>query len=191
MNEKGRVRLEKVRGMRPPRIGPRQVVYRDRYQQIYRVAADFGEFTKEYFVRDCGERAGMVVVRDGSVLLVRQYRLLIDGLSLEVPGGRVDEGETAEAAAIRECMEETHLLCRDVKPLVRFQPGLDTIRNSTHLFYTDDFVEIGGSRGAANEVDGHVWIPLARCIDMVFAGTIVDSFSIVALLAYHSLMHRS
>ena len=176
--------------MRPPRIGPREIVYKDRYQQIYRVAADFGDFTKEYFVRDCGERAGVVVIREGSVLLVRQYRLLISGLSLEVPGGRVDEGETPEAAAIRECTEETRILCRDVKPLVSFQPGLDTAQNPTHLFYTKDFVETGAPRGAANEVDGHVWIPLARCIDMVFAVTIMDSLSIVALLAYQSRMHE-
>ena len=55
-----------------PRVGPREKVYENPYQQIYRVEADFGEFVKEYFVTDTGDRAGIVVVRNESVLLVRQ-----------------------------------------------------------------------------------------------------------------------
>lgn len=47
----------------------------------------------------------------------------------------------------------------------------------------------------AHEVHEHVWIPLPRCIEMVFAQQIVDSLSIVALsivalLAYHTLRAR-
>ena len=60
--------------MQSPRIGPRELVYENRFQQVYRVTADFGQFTKEYFINDTGQRAGIVAIRDGSVLLVRQYR---------------------------------------------------------------------------------------------------------------------
>src|SRR5712692_2294872 len=103
------------RPLQSPRIGPRELLYEDKYQQIYRVIADFGPFTKEYFVRDTGERAGVVVLSDDSVLLVRQYRLLLDDLSWEIPGGKVDDGETPKEAAIRECLEETGVLCHNVK----------------------------------------------------------------------------
>jgi len=39
----------------------------------------------------------------------------------------------------------------------------------------------------AYDPDRRIWIPLSRCIEMVFAQQIVDSLSIVALLAYHAL----
>lgn len=104
--------------MHSPRIAYREVVYEDRFQKIYGVTADFGGFTKEYFVRDSGQRAGVVVVREKSVLLVRQYRLLIGRLSWEIPGGKVDEGQTPEAAAVRECLEETGVRCGNFKPLL-------------------------------------------------------------------------
>lgn len=177
-------------GASAPRIGPREVVYANAHQQVYRVAADFGAYRKEYFVTDYGRRVGLVVLRGESVLLVRQYRLLIERLSWEIPGGRVDEGETFEAAAVRECREETGIVCRRLKPLLSFHPGLDTLHNPTQLFFTDEFAEIAAHDRHAGEVDHHVWLPLARCLEMIREQQIVDSLSIVALLAYHCLVAR-
>lgn len=171
-----------------PRIGAREVVYENPHQQVYRVPVDFGAYRKEYFVTDYGRRVGLVVVRDGSVLLVRQWRLLIERVSWEIPGGRVDDGETLEAAAVRECREETGIVCRGLKPLLSFHPGLDTLHNPTQLFFTADFAEIGDYDRHAGEVDHHAWLPLTRCVEMIREQQIVDSLSIVALLAYHTLV---
>ena len=165
----------------------REVIYEDRYQQIYRVRAKVGDVTKEYVVRDSGRRAGLVLAERGSVLLVRQYRLLIDRLSWEIPGGGVNEGETPLDAAIRECLEETGFLAKNLKPLLSYQLGLDTLHNPTHLYYTEDFVASQGEHTDPHEVVQHEWVPLERCIEMIFEGAIADSFSIVALLSYRSL----
>jgi ADP-ribose diphosphatase len=43
---------------------------------------------------------------DGRVVLIRQFRAAIDRELWEVPAGSLDEGESAEAAAKRECEEE-------------------------------------------------------------------------------------
>jgi ADP-ribose pyrophosphatase len=44
---------------------------------------------------------------DGRVVLIRQYRAPIDRELWEVPAGSVDRGEPPDAAAKRECEEET------------------------------------------------------------------------------------
>ena len=176
--------------MHAPQIGQRQVLYQDRYQQIYKVTADFGSFTKEYFVRDSGKRVGLVVVQGDSVLLVEQYRLLINGLSWEIPGGRVDDGEAPEAAAVRECLEETGVRCFNPRPLISYHAGLDTNYNPTDIFCSDEVAQRYEPESIhVQEVSSWEWVPLDRCIAMISESEIMDSFSIVALLAYQTL-HR-
>ena len=174
-----------------PNIGPWEPVYKNKNQQVYRVDADFGDFKKEYFVNDTGHRAGIVAVQDGLVLLVRQYRLLINRLSWELPGGRVDEGESPEDAAVGECLEETGVRCLDPRPLVFYHTGLDTGYNPTHLFYSSQIAkELEPQHAHPNEVSGSEWVPLSHCIEMIAEQEIVDSFSMLALLVYKTLVDR-
>ena len=42
-----------------------------------------------------------------SILLQKQFRPPIDAVTIEVPAGLLDEGETAEECAVRELREET------------------------------------------------------------------------------------
>ena len=174
--------------MNIPIISAKKIVYQDKNRQIYRVEADFGATSKEYLVSDSGKRAGLVVVQGDAILLVRQYRLLINRLSWEIPGGKVEDRESAEVAAIRECLEETGLRCRDLKPLLNFHPGLDAWYNPTALFYSDQFDEVVNNPSDPLEVEEQVWVPLSHCIQMILDQEIVDSFSIVALLAYNTLL---
>ena len=46
------------------------------------------------------------VANDGRIVLIRQYRAPLGRMMWEFPAGSLDEGETAEAAARRECEEE-------------------------------------------------------------------------------------
>lgn len=174
-----------------PRVGTREVVYSNSRQQVYKVRLDFGGFTKEIFVTDYGERIGVVVEGPDGILLTRQYRHLIDRVSWEIPGGKVDQGESLEEAARRECMEETGICCRELKPLLMFHPGLDTLHNPTHLFHTREFEEKAGVGVIHdNEVCGHDWIPVDKCIAMIATREIVDSLSVIALLSYHTFVKQ-
>ena len=173
-----------------PAIGQREVVYENKYQRIARVPVQFDGYRKELFVNSYGKRVGLVLVRNGEILLVRQWRLLVQDLALEIPGGRVDEGETPEQAAIREGLEETALRCRELKSLLYYHPGLDTFDNPTYLFYSDAFEEVSRDHLHAHEVTDHVWIPLPKCIEMIFSGKIVDSMTIAALLAYKTRLEN-
>ncbi len=173
-----------------PKIGPREVVYQNPYQEIYRVTAQFDTFSKDIYVLDCGQRVGVVIARGNDVLLVRQYRLLINDLALEIPGGKVDANETPEAAACREALEETCLSCRNIKPLVYFHPGLDTCDNPTFMFLADEFEEVPEENLDSREVSDRIWVNYEECIRMIFSGKIVDSLTVAALLAYYTRRHH-
>jgi 8-oxo-dGTP pyrophosphatase MutT (NUDIX family) len=164
-------------------LGPRRIVYRNRYHHIYRQTADFGDFKKEYFVNKYRPRAAVVAERDGMILLVRQYRLIIDGLSWEIPGGQVDEGESPAKAAARECIEEAGVRCRALRPLVFFHTGVDNLYNPTHVFYSRDCA-VARNIEDRHEVERLAWVPIGRCRKMLRDGKIIDGLSVTALLAY-------
>ena len=155
------------------------IVYEDRYKKIEKIIAKFDGFSKEYFVSDFGEKAAVLVFRNNCVLLTRQYRLLINKLSYEVPGGKVDNGENPENTAIRECFEETGVRCSNLKPLITYDPDLEYTRNHTHVFYTHD------TEDAQTQLLGkHKWLPFTDCLKMIEQGIIADSLSIITILAY-------
>ncbi|MCE9613650.1 MAG: NUDIX hydrolase [Lentisphaerae bacterium] len=161
-----------------------ECLHRNPVQTILRVTGTFDGGPREFFVSHSGERAGMVAVRGGDVLLVRQYRLLVDGPAWEIPGGRVDDGETAEAAAVRECFEETGVTCRQPRLLAFYLPGLDGSHNPTHIYASDrteDGVAPGGGH-AHREIAAKAWIPLDEALQMIAERRIVDCLTMVALL---------
>jgi len=182
------VRLDSA-AQRLRRISAPRVVYRNRYHRVYRLSATFDGVRKEYFVTDYGARAGSVVVSGECVLLVRQYRLLIDRMSWEIPGGKVGPGETPMLAAARECLEETGVRCHKLRPLLTFQPGLDTLRNPTYLFYTHRFTAVRRCANVSESVES-AWFPIQRCIEMVEKQKIIDSLSIIALLCYRTIIQK-
>jgi ADP-ribose pyrophosphatase len=60
--------------------------------------------------------------RDGRVILIRQFRGALDRELWEVPAGSVDSGESADAAARRECEEEIGLAPHRVTRVGSFYP---------------------------------------------------------------------
>ena len=60
---------------------------------------------------------------DGMVLLVRQYRASVDRSLWEIPAGGVEEGESPDSAAARECEEETGLRPGRVERLRSLYPA--------------------------------------------------------------------
>lgn len=113
-------------------------------------AADFGVFRvdrlkmkdgegkerRDFFTFACREWCNVVAVTEAQELvLVWQYRLGTDALSLEIPGGVVDPGESLLEAARRELIEETGYEATDLELLcaVEANPALQNNRCHTYL----------------------------------------------------------
>ena len=62
------------------------------------------------------------VPEPGKVMLIRQYRYAVNAYLWELPAGSVDDGETPEAAARRECHEEIGLVPSTVVRLSAMLP---------------------------------------------------------------------
>ena len=167
---------------RPSQLSKPKTIFQNKYIKLYSVIADFDDGKREYFISDRGERCGVIIINNQSILLVRQYRYLINDLSWEIPGGGVGKRENPETAARREAMEEAGVECGALEPFFSYQQGVDTTFNPTHLFVTKNSTV---SEGLFNsETDKRQWFKFSVALDMVIDGTIKDSMTILAILLY-------
>lgn len=169
--------------MRRKRTEDRGVVYVNAFMKIRHSHVEFETHSKEYFVIEFGPRAGVILRKHGSILLVRQYRFLVDELSWELPGGTVDVGEDLQTGARRECAEETGIKCLRLEQLLVYYPGLDNLDNRTTIFLCDCFNDSDAFSASPSEVCGLEWVPLADAMRMIREGRILDAMTIAGLQA--------
>ena len=74
-------------------------------------------------------------------MTVSQFRFGVRRLSLEIPAGLVDPGETPLQAAVRELDEETGYTARDWKPLGWSFANPAFLDNRVHNFLATDAVK--------------------------------------------------
>jgi ADP-ribose pyrophosphatase len=60
---------------------------------------------------------GVAAFRDGKLCLVRQYRVALGQMTLEIPAGKLEMGEEPVTCAARELTEETGLVADELVPL--------------------------------------------------------------------------
>jgi len=86
---------------------------------------------KEYeFVERNNKQKAVVIIgeREGSILLIKQYRVPICNYIVEFPAGLVEEEEKIEDAALRELLEETGYngKIKEISPITYTSAGLTT-----------------------------------------------------------------
>ena len=118
-----------------------------------------------------------------TVLLLRQYRYAAGGEIWEVPAGKLDVGETLEACARRELEEETGYRAGRLEHTgdLLTTPGFTDERIG--LFAAHE-LETGRLAHGRHEVIEVHPIPLARALEMIDGGELLDAKSIAAL--YHA-----
>ncbi|MBF0522021.1 MAG: NUDIX hydrolase [Candidatus Omnitrophica bacterium] len=176
--------------MRKPKTKSNKIIHQNPYGRVSRVTMDFGKRQKDFYVAEFDERVGIVVIRNNMVLLVRQYRVLINRDSWEIPGGGVKPGETPAKAIVRECYEETGVRCKNIKPLLFYQETLESVHTPTHLFHATDFTEDKDFSPDPEEIFEKRWFSFRQCLSMIKKGEMLDSFTILALLAYQALISK-
>jgi ADP-ribose diphosphatase len=135
-----------------------------------------------YFNLDFRKLAvGVVPRRPGEILLIRQYRFLVDQFVWAIPSGGVEKGEDLEAAARRELREETGYQEKRLARLHAYYPSYGCGNQEFHLFEA----EVEGSAPArfdSNEVLDVRWHSHAEVKRMALGEEILDGLSLAPLL---------
>lgn len=118
---------------------------------------------------------------DPQVLLIRQYRYAADGYLLEIPAGRLDNGEDPADCARRELKEETGCSAEAVDYLFTMYttPGFTDER--IHLFMATGLVA-GETKHEADEFLAVEPMLLSQALELIETGEIKDAKTALGLL---------
>lgn len=125
--------------------------------------------------------AGVCVIRDGMMCLVRQYRVALGRMTLEIPAGKIDPNEDPAVCAARELLEETGLVAEQLVPIAvsRSAPGFTN--EATRIFYAQGVSQHPAAPDADEFVDV-VWLPVEDVVCAVRAGIIEDAKTVISAL---------
>ena len=146
-----------------------------------------GKEAKREIVSHGGAVCIVPLMEDGTVLLVKQFRLAAGKVLLEVPAGTLEKDEDPDACALRELEEETGYKAANLRPLFTtfVAPGY-----STELIHA--YLATGLTKTQTNFDEGEdlelVTMPLEDAEQLVLSGEVQDAKTIASLLVARRVM---
>lgn len=108
-----------------------------------------GHIVEDYYVLEYSNWVNAVALtEDNKILMVHQYRHAAEIVSLEIPGGVIDDGELPEQAIRRELLEETGYQFDDFEQLCVVYANPSTANN-----YTTCYLAKGGKKVQDQHLD--------------------------------------
>ena len=126
----------------------------------------------------------ILVLKDDQVLLVKQYRAVIDRYTLEIPAGKAKINEDLYACGLRELEEETGFTSTCLHPLCNIVSTPGFCDESIQLYWTKDILPVSSPLAMDEDEDINlVWMPLKEAYQRILDQKIHDAKTIVAIQA--------
>lgn len=166
-----------------------EVLFEGRVIRVERetVTLENGHATTIEAVRHRGSVVILAQPSPDRIVLIRQYRPVIQRWIWELPAGSLDAGEAPERAVVRECEEEIGLTPRRVTRLASWYPTPGFCDEIMHFYRCEELVTPAGP--VAQDEDEQIEpaiVSLAELRAMIGDGRVMDMKTVVAL----SLLRR-
>jgi len=123
----------------------------------------------------------VAITSEQKILMVKQYRFGIGKVTVEVPGGFIDKGETDLVAAQRELSEETGYTTSNWKPLGRIESNPVFVNSYVHHWLAEGVEKTAIIKLDEGEDIEIVALSLTEIKTLVQNGTIAHPHTISAL----------
>lgn len=162
----------------------RKIIYESDWVSLYldKVQMPAGYVIESYHrLHYSHDSVAVVIVNEkDEIMMIQSKRYTTQRLEWEIPAGRVEENESPEDAARRECMEETGCTLKDLTYLCCQNPSNGMSDLKIHVFGSR--VDTENMHYDENEVQQKCWIPKAQVLDMLKTNQTWCGVSMLSLL---------
>ncbi len=151
------------------------------------VTAVKGQAYRE-IVEHNGAVAMIAVTEKGDMVMVKQFRYAMGRVSLEIPAGKIDEGETDPAGtAARELKEETGYTAKTIRRLGQIVPSTAYCEEVIHIYLMTDIIP-GEQNLDEDEAVEVVEIPFDEVYEMAAHGKLEDAKTLAGVMMAKELL---
>lgn len=123
------------------------------------------------------------------IYMVRQYRKPIEKVTLELPAGKLDEGEDPAICAARELKEETGLEASEIKHLTSIYSTPGFSNEILHIYLATGLKE-GTAHADEDEFVSCEKYDITELINMIINNGITDAKTIVGILMADKIINH-
>lgn len=137
-----------------------------------------------FFAISAPEWVVIIPVYQGNFVMVRQWRHAEDRITVELPGGVIEEGEDPEVCAGRELLEETGFKAGKLTKLGTCSSNPALFKNHFHAFLAEDLIPTGEQHLDRDELLNYKLIPIEEVIENFGSGEYTHAFTGTAIMMY-------
>ena len=171
-------------GSRVKRV-KRELAYQGKKLTMYRDYMDInGKEVVWDFFHNRGGACVVPVLKDGRIVLVRQYREAVDQYCYEIPGGAYDsDTEDGRDCVQRELEEETGYYSDDIEFLLGIHSLVAFCDEQVKIYVAKNLQETTQHLDEEEEIEVHIF-SVEEIKEMIHTGKITDAKTVAGLLGY-------
>jgi ADP-ribose pyrophosphatase len=141
-----------------------------------------GKQSKRELIDHPGAVAIIAQTPDDKVLAVRQYRKALGKAIVEIPAGKLEQGEEPELTAVRELEEETGYTCEKLEKVISFYTSPGFANELVHLYVAKGLTKKGEQSADEDEFLDLLHLSIEEMEEMLDSQEIHDAKTAYAIM---------
>lgn len=147
-----------------------------------------GRQAKREIVRHQGAVGIIAITPANKIVLIRQWRAPLGQVTLEIPAGKIEPGETPSQTAVRELNEETRFQADKLELLTEFYTSPGFADEKMYLYHAVNLQAVADK--LAQDDDEFLQLEeltLAEVQAQIAAGMICDAKTLMAIMIWQAM----